>query len=866
MSIQSNFSCVLSPYIGEEGKEQFDKVELKQSELALLSLDGNSYVAPALSMPSLCTFIVEVNINGVDVCDSDELSTVYVDKDEEVKINVQYNLISSEGDKDQDDIYTMLYKVGESSPIAISKNHAEDFDTCDFEMDTAPSTMAEGHYFLLIGNVMLEDADSYDKLQKVGPYMLLPFEIVTRENNVARQVKGVAVEAEMLNDQSKVVMINLTLDKELDGNHDCKIVCYDSDYNFMGSSVPIVEQNVWEFVVLSNHIWAAGEYKAVVVKKQQLIAGVCLTVDEDGGVSATLSPDGDEVFSLLAYATGVSTMEQASKVCGYSSMYKYALEACRFHRVNKAREDAGFSMLVPTRVMACVGQYTPDLRTMINAVSDLLTDACATVYDASSFVLSNQDEDSTPFSTSKGCFEDDDDHEYVIYNLSYLASPEASTTMGVLSSRFERNEIRFLALVGTREELEEVKSRYAFIKENLHDRDVIDVSDVDPNVAMMNIETEMDKLSLHLTKEARAKILNTLVEAHKAGEFTMWTCTETKTLIQSITNRMAQRLSLHENISGNDVVLLRMVLPEDVELSRFGKADNTESYEQCAAELNSMIGLETVKRNMLQAANMARFNLLRSKNGFKGKFNGCHHMVFTGNPGTGKTTVAKLVGRIYRSLGLLSKGDVVVTERSKIVGRYIGETEKNMRELLNKAKGNVLFIDEAYTLITDDDDTRDYGRRVIESLLTVLSQQNPDMIIIFAGYKSDIDRLFQVNQGLRGRFPIELEFEDYDAGQLYQIAKRVIDQEGFILDGAADVALREAMQKAYDNRDKNFSNARWAEQFVHNGIIVSMASRVMVVGKDPDETQLVTITKSDVEAAENLSKSSKASQRRRIGF
>lgn len=866
MSIQSNFSCVLSPYIGEEGKEQFDKVELKQSELVLLSLDGNSYVAPALSMPSLCTYSIEININDVDVCDSDEMSMVCVDKNEEVKINVQYNLALSNGDKDQDDIYTMLYKVGESSPIAISKNRAEDFEICDFEMDIATSTLTEGHYFMLIGNVMLEDEDSYDMLQKVGPYMLLPIEIVTRNRNVDNQVKAVAVKAEMLNDMYKVVMINLTFDKEYDGSHDCKIVCYNRDYNLMGSATPVVNHNEWEFVVLSNHMWTAGEYKAVVVRKQQLIAGVYFKVDEDGGMSATLSSDGDESFSLLAYSTGVLTMERASKVCGYSSLHKYALEACRFHRVNKAREDAGFSMLVPTRVMACVGQYTPELRTIINAVSDLLTDECATVYDASSFVLPNQEDESTPFSTSKSCFEDEDDHEYVIYNLSYLASPEALPTMDVLSSRFEKNGIRFLALVGTREELEEVKSRYTFIRENLHDKDVIDVGEVDPGVVIMNIETEMEEVSLYLSNEARAKILNSLVEAHKTGEFTEWTCVETKALMQSITNRMAQRLSLHENISSNDVVLLKYVQPEDVELPRFGKTDNAETYEQCVAQLNSMIGLDRVKNNMLQAANMARFNMLRCKNGFKGKFNGNHHMVFTGNPGTGKTTVAKLVGRIYRSLGLLSKGDVVVTERSKIVGRYIGETEKNMRELLNKAKGNVLFIDEAYTLITDDDDTRDYGRRVIESLLTVLSQQNPDMIIIFAGYKSDIDRLFQVNQGLRGRFPIELEFEDYDAGQLYQIAKRVIDQEGFILDGAADVALREAMQKAYDNRDKNFSNARWAEQFVHNGIIVSMASRVMMEGEEPDETQLVTITKIDVEAAENLSKSSKISQRRRIGF
>ena len=117
-----------------------------------------------------------------------------------------------------------------------------------------------------------------------------------------------------------------------------------------------------------------------------------------------------------------------------------------------------------------------------------------------------------------------------------------------------------------------------------------------------------------------------------------------------------------------------------------------------------------------------------------------------------RTTVAKMIGRIYHSLGILSKGDVVVAERGTLVGRYIGETEQKMQQVLEQARGNVLFIDEAYTLCDSTDDRKDYGYRVIECLLTVMAEDNPDMTVIMAGYGREMDRMLQANQGLRGRF------------------------------------------------------------------------------------------------------------------
>ena len=137
-------------------------------------------------------------------------------------------------------------------------------------------------------------------------------------------------------------------------------------------------------------------------------------------------------------------------------------------------------------------------------------------------------------------------------------------------------------------------------------------------------------------------------------------------------------------------------------------------------------------------------------------------MVFTGNPGTGKTTVAQMVGRVFHSLGILSKGGVIVTERSKLVGRYIGDTENNMQALLEQAKGNVLFIDEAYNLYDGGDTKKDYGHRVIESLLTVLSQKNPDLIVILAGYEKEMMNMLETNPGMKGRFPYHFHCRIYD--------------------------------------------------------------------------------------------------------
>jgi stage V sporulation protein K len=157
--------------------------------------------------------------------------------------------------------------------------------------------------------------------------------------------------------------------------------------------------------------------------------------------------------------------------------------------------------------------------------------------------------------------------------------------------------------------------------------------------------------------------------------------------------------------------------------------------------LQEMVGLTRLKEDLQEARMMAAFMKRRMELGLDTELDNRHHMLFLGNPGTGKTTVAKLIGQLYHQMGLLSSGHTIETCRTKLVGEYIGETEKHIRQAIEEARGGVLFIDEAYTLITTKQETKDFGKEVIHALLTVLSEPNPDMIIILAGYEDKMQQM-----------------------------------------------------------------------------------------------------------------------------
>ena len=263
---------------------------------------------------------------------------------------------------------------------------------------------------------------------------------------------------------------------------------------------------------------------------------------------------------------------------------------------------------------------------------------------------------------------------------------------------------------------------------------------------------------------------------------------------------------------------------DDIDASLF--APSRETFEQCMAELNAMVGLDEVKQGIQTMANNTRFFLERRRRGLPTTGDMAYHCIFTGNPGTGKTTVARQLGRIYHTLGLLSRGEVIAVDRTRLVGRYIGETEENMKAVLEEARGNVLFIDEAYNLYDGSGDRKDFGARVIDSLLTVLSQPDPDMLIVFAGYEKEMDAMLNTNPGLMGRFPYKYKFKDYNAGQLMEIANRLFERDAYILTDEASALLQKTIAQTLSQPTANFGNARWMEQYIQNGIIPAMADRL----------------------------------------
>ena len=322
------------------------------------------------------------------------------------------------------------------------------------------------------------------------------------------------------------------------------------------------------------------------------------------------------------------------------------------------------------------------------------------------------------------------------------------------------------------------------------------------------------------------RLMRVLLQSYKKGLMTNWSINDMhRFVIEEIRPRYLRR-AITQVFDDYTPMLDEQDIP-------FEKLTSGASvFDEGLRELNEMIGLESVKQGIMTMANQTRLFQERRRRGLKTNSDMIFHCIFTGNPGTGKTTVARKLGKIYHALGLLSKGEVISVDRMRLVGQYIGQTEENMKVVLEEAKGNVLFIDEAYTLVTCTDDKRDFGRRVLDSLLTVLTQPNPDILVIFAGYPKEMDMMLNTNPGLSGRFPFRYQFEDYSAEQLMEIARRLLERDEYILTDEADAEMEASISITLGQKTSNFGNARWIEQFVRNGIIPAMADRIYATGCD----------------------------------
>lgn len=262
-------------------------------------------------------------------------------------------------------------------------------------------------------------------------------------------------------------------------------------------------------------------------------------------------------------------------------------------------------------------------------------------------------------------------------------------------------------------------------------------------------------------------------------------------------------------------------------------------------ELNSLIGLESVKEEVTSLAYFVRIQKQRQDQGLK-TASMSYHCVFTGNPGTGKTTVARILARIYKDLGIVKKGHLVETDRSGLIAEYVGQTAVKTNAVVDSALNGILFIDEAYALL---DGKGGYGDEAIATLLKRMEDNRDNLVVIVAGYTNEMKTFIDSNPGLQSRFTRYINFPDYTAGELFDIYMTRVNKYSYKLDSDAEKYLRDNLKETVANKSRNFGNGRYVRNLFEK-TITNQANR-LGNNKNLSVEELSQITLADVKDACN---------------
>ena len=362
---------------------------------------------------------------------------------------------------------------------------------------------------------------------------------------------------------------------------------------------------------------------------------------------------------------------------------------------------------------------------------------------------------------------------------------------------------------------------------------------------LLDLASKLDAVTSHCGKIVQAA---TAVVKEQNATATIYLIRKISTFMDSeSTKNEIKRLSVALKDSIMKYYGYRYIMEVNAQIHSQSDEDS-RSLTDLLEDLDSLIGLEKVKSKVKDLISYQKVQILRQRYGLRVQ-KSTLHMAFTGNPGTGKTTVARIVGRIYKQLGLLSKGQFLEVSRTDLIAGYQGQTALKVKKVIEQAKGGVLFIDEAYS-ITENDHADSYGRECLTELTKALEDYRDDLVVIVAGYTEPMRKFFESNPGLRSRFNTFIEFDDYSADELEHILESICQQNDYQIDAALQEKLIHYFNKKVAAKDKNFANGRLARN-LYDDLVMNHARRV-ISSSHPNRQELSLLLAEDFQPADSL--------------
>ena len=417
---------------------------------------------------------------------------------------------------------------------------------------------------------------------------------------------------------------------------------------------------------------------------------------------------------------------------------------------------------------------------------------------------------------------------------------QGAQALETLMKRMEDDRGKFIVIAaGYRTEMENlfrinpgVRSRFSYF---------LNIDDYTPDQLFQIMEVFAKDKKYQFTPEAKELALKMITELYNSRDKDFANGRTMRSLFEKIVTKQAERLQkvdistlTNEQLMSIDVSDIPYEAPKAVD------------YRECLSKLNGMVGLAGVKKEI---TNLAAFLNLQIRRGETNTFQGKHY-VFTGNPGTGKTTVARIMADVFRTLGILSRGQLVEADRSKLVAGFAGQTAIKTNQLIDSAMGGVLFIDEAYTLKSSDQDS--FGAEAIDTLLKRLEDDRGKFICIVAGNTDNMHDFIDSNPGLKSRFTQTIHFDDYTPDELTEIFINLAKGKNFTVDEATQGAIHRQFEQLYLRRDKNFGNAREARR-IFDQAVERQSQRLIDQVNNPDfkESDMYAITAADLPMAQS---------------